>query len=460
MTESHDHSLIVDWSSGRLSTPLPPSTLGDDRAVTIVVGGDWAPDLQQQRALMADAPSFYRDVAPLFRSAHLSIVNLEMPACQNRIPTVKDGPNLALDPQIVAAGLRSLGCTTACLANNHIMDYGPSGLLETLDVLRAHQIEPVGAGRNRAEAGRPSVVHIRGHKIAMVNAAEGEEARSSDHIAGAAPLDIAGLCRQVSALAGSSHTVILILHAGREYVPIPPPYLRDAYRALANAGASIVIGHHPHVPQGMEIWKGVPIFYSLGNFVSRPTGANRYRNLGYLLTITLKQRALATVEIEPYEIGETGLILLSASSRETFLAELERISGHIASPFAEQFWAAYADAWWEARLPEEIKLFATLLSWQGWMEATVHRLSMSIAQSHGLTKLVLRLARRALRWLSRHGSPRRAAAPRAAAVLRNRFDTPAHAYVYKEALQRVIDGTVGGAQPWARGLLEEWKVLA
>lgn len=458
MIETRENPWVADWQSGRFHrrwADPPEETAG---AVTVVVAGDWAPGPEQEEALLADPHSFYGEIASVFEDADLSAANLEMPVCSVARPAAKDGPALALGHQLVAAGLGSLGCSIACLANNHIMDFGAEGLAATLDALQGLNIQAIGAGRAQDQAREPFVADVHGCQIAFLNLAEGEEAKASAQSPGAAALDVPRACSQIKQLARSSNAVIVIVHAGREFIPIPPPYIRAAYRALADAGASIVIGHHPHVPQGIELWNGVPIVYSLGHFVFWVNPMLWCRSIGCLLSLQVSSKGIVAFEIDPFEVGQTGLALLEGARRTTFLAELEGISQRIASPFLEEFWNAYADLWWQSRLPEELISFTMLMSWQDWARAIGHRVGIKIQETRGLRRLIGRALRRSLHVLAKRLPSERPADPRVAAVLRNRFDTSAHCELYKTALGRAVAGTTGEAASWAKELLERWEV--
>jgi poly-gamma-glutamate capsule biosynthesis protein CapA/YwtB (metallophosphatase superfamily) len=458
MNDKDDNPFIADWPRGRFQRSRTES-LGDaGRRVSVVVAGDWAPGPEQEQVLLANADAFYGGIAELFKGADLSAVNLEMPVSSTGARIVKDGPDLALGAKVVAAGLGSLGCSLACLANNHIMDYGVEGLSATLNALREADIQTIGAGWDWNEAGQPFLANLDGHRIALLNVAEGEEAKASAESPGAAVLDVLKVKSQIRELAQSSDAVIVIVHAGREFIPIPPPYIRETYRALADAGASIVIGHHPHVPQGIELWNGVPIVYSLGHFVFWVNPMLWSRSVGYFVSLEISESDLIALQVHPYEIGRTGLTLLEGERYSGFLAELEAISQRIASPFLEEFWNAYADLWSEYRLPEELLSFALLMSWKDWADAIGHRMEMEAQETGVLYRFFRRGVRRSLRMMAARLPARRTVDPRIAAVVRNRFDAPAHSELYKTAFGRSVTGVAGDSAPWARELLEKWEV--
>jgi poly-gamma-glutamate synthesis protein (capsule biosynthesis protein) len=128
------------------------------------------------------------------------------------------------------------------------------------------------------------VTQTSGVQLAVVNAAEGEEGRSVNNGPGVIDLYQDCLTQQITALREQVDVIVAVLHAGREFVPAPPPYVQRTYRALVNAGADLVVGHHPHVPQGVEVYQGRPIAYSLGNFALWHPNGSPFRRLGYLVS--------------------------------------------------------------------------------------------------------------------------------------------------------------------------------
>jgi poly-gamma-glutamate synthesis protein (capsule biosynthesis protein) len=157
------------------------------------------------------------------------------------------------------------------LANNHSGDYGPEGLAEMLTVLERERIAYFGAGRNPEEAMRPFVFSCKGHKIAILGFNEFNSGfyAAKPGIPGNAPLDEAGVTSAIKHAREKlgCDIVIPFLHWGEEMWPEPRADQRQMARRWIDAGASAVIGAHPHVTQTVEYHRGRPIIYSLGNFV-------------------------------------------------------------------------------------------------------------------------------------------------------------------------------------------------
>ena len=172
---------------------------------------------------------------------------------------------------------------------------------------------------SRARA-RGSARSARAHRRADAGAAEPERQRSAIHIVnisegedltprpggtGVFGWDIAAGGRAAARAQELGGVVIVIAHCGLEYVPFPPPYVVAAFRALVEAGADCVIGHHPHVPQGIEWWQGRPIVYSLGNFVFFQPTTLLPRKIGFCVSLRCEGGAGRAIELHPYRITDT-----------------------------------------------------------------------------------------------------------------------------------------------------------
>jgi hypothetical protein len=151
----------------------------------------------------------------------------------------------------------------AVLANNHAMDFGVQGLEYTKEVLRAHNIATVGAGRTRLEAHSP--IDIGSLRIIAI--AEHEFGGATANSPGIATVeDEYLLLTNIHEGRRQGKCVVVFSHGGSEVVPVPAPYLRKRYRNWVDSGAHLVVGCHPHVTQGFERWNEGEIYYSVGNF--------------------------------------------------------------------------------------------------------------------------------------------------------------------------------------------------
>jgi len=207
----------------------------------------------------------------LFQRDDLSLVNCECPV--SNLGAKYPGKEFSFrgDPKALPA-MKAAGVDVANLGNNHAYDYGPAALVDSRKNLLAHGIAPIGAGKNDSEAIRPATFDVKGWRIAVVGfdkvvdpypqaiAAPGHPGTAGGH-------DYDAMVQAVKAAKDDADLVIVVVHWGVELDTRP----RSADVALGHrfvdAGADIVFGSHSHRLQPIGVYRGRPIFYSLGNFV-------------------------------------------------------------------------------------------------------------------------------------------------------------------------------------------------
>jgi len=294
-------------------------------AATVVVASDWAP-IRAFEPIVRSAPeSIYGDLLPVLRRADLRIVNCECALTTASAAVWKSGAVFKGEPAHVS-GLTAVPFDVACLANNHVLDYEVAGLCDTLRILAREEMKTVGAGLTGARALAPLSLRVNGQPIHIINISEGEDLTATNGGPGVFGWDIPLAEAQTRALKKIGGVVIVIAHCGLEYVPFPPPYVVGAFRALVEAGADCVIGHHPHVPQGIEWWNGRPILYSLGNFVFYQATTLFHRKVGFCVSLRCEGGRIAAIELHPYRITDTGLRRLGAKDTAAFGRNLTRLS--------------------------------------------------------------------------------------------------------------------------------------
>lgn len=209
------------------------------------------------------------DLTAVIQDADFAICNFEAPLQGAGKAQPKMGPHHSQQAGSLQ-GLKAQGFDLLLLANNHIMDFGPEGLQKTQTQAAQADLLTLGAGPNAEHAYQPLVRDIGGVKVAMLNACEAQfgviDTTSSDDEAGYAWINAQRLDAQIVMLKQTCDLIIVFAHAGLENVDIPQAAWRERYRGLCDLGADMVIGSHPHVPQGFESYNGKHIFYSLGNF--------------------------------------------------------------------------------------------------------------------------------------------------------------------------------------------------
>ena len=203
----------------------------------------------------------------LLQGKNLCIANLECPLtfAADAVPgkcTLSGAPGWA--PVLKEAGFHLVS-----LANNHMMDFGYQGLQDTLDALNGSGIRHVGAGNNIEEACAPVTLEIKDTRLSILARSMVQVSSPSyagEDTPGVAFFDLKETCAALHACRDTSDVVLLLLHWGIEEYFYPTPQQRAIARDLAAAGASAIIGHHPHVVQGSEKIDDSLVVYSLGNF--------------------------------------------------------------------------------------------------------------------------------------------------------------------------------------------------
>jgi hypothetical protein len=269
---------------------------------------------------------FDASVVGLFDQADYRVVNLEAPvttaARQNRI--LKTGPHLRAAENTVLPYLKKLKIDLAALANNHIMDYGERGLSDTMTSLKKGNLDTVGAGRSLRDAARPFVLERDGLRLTFLNFAENEWAGATAGRPGTNPLDIIDNSKQIEAARSAGGLVVVMIHGGHEFYPLPSPRMQKQYRFYAEKGASVVIGHHPHCPGGYEVHRGVPIFYSLGNFIFSDPSAYDDWYTGLVLSLQVDGPSGLSWDIVPVRQSKADYALTLMEGKEA-AAVLRRV---------------------------------------------------------------------------------------------------------------------------------------
>ena len=244
---------------------------------TLVANGDLMLGRNVAMAMVQNGMFYpFEKMAPLLHNADLTFGNLETPLSQRGTPIPGKGIWFRGDPA-AAVALKEAGYDVLCTANNHSLDYDSPALLDTLEVLREQGIDPVGGGKDLDEAVQPVIKKVKGQKIAFIAATEMADIfwsyqyprtfEAKQDSPGVQKFDADQLVNTVSSLRDQVDIIVVSLHWGTEYSDYPEAYQKETAYRLVDAGAKLVIGHHPHCLQGVEMYNGSFIAYSLGNFV-------------------------------------------------------------------------------------------------------------------------------------------------------------------------------------------------
>lgn len=272
------------------------------------------------------APSEYaypfEKVASFMKERDLVLVNLETP--------LTDHPRarglFSSDPRYAQA-MKDAGISMVSLANNHIFDVGEIGFLHTLEHLKDAGISYTGAGRSLEDARLGRLCQLNGAKIVFLNYTQFCNSAFTSIAAeypGTLPLDPELIVEDVEVAKKKSELVFVLLHWGLENQPSVHPKQIEVAHLLIDAGADAIVGHHPHVPHGIEVYKGKPILYSLGNFVFGQ--AHKDWSDNYLAEIIIDQERIQGIIIYPISGRGQELFqpqLLSGARADALLHELQ-----------------------------------------------------------------------------------------------------------------------------------------
>jgi poly-gamma-glutamate synthesis protein (capsule biosynthesis protein) len=194
--------------------------------------------------------------------------NLECPVTKGGTKLHGKTWNFRAPPRHLAA-LKAAGFNLLNIANNHVMDYGPEGFLDTMAALEAAGLPFIGGGRDLAEAERLHVVEVRGLRVGFLGFTSTfpESAWAGRHKPGVAYSDYGRAGKVIQDARGRCDALVVSFHGGTELADEPNDIQKAFARLAIDSGADIFIGHHPHVIQPMEIYHGKPILYSIGNFL-------------------------------------------------------------------------------------------------------------------------------------------------------------------------------------------------
>ncbi len=269
--------------------------------VSMAVTGDVMFARKMPGVLSLDSSPF-AGVSNVTSNVDLLLINFEN-AATNSGNAVKGDVPLKCSPTYVPLA-KANNNTVASLANNHAFDYGIDGMVDTVNYLKDAGITPIGAGNNEDEAHAEVTQDINGRKITILNYMDSNNfaeysyevmpyANGSSPGYSAYDSDVAQ--KQVSqARNNSADLIVAYLHFGNEYSNSPNDDQVRIAHELIDYGADVVIGSHPHVPQGIEMYNGKPIFYSLGNFIFDQSNPNTH--VAYFVKIDLvKGEGICTV---------------------------------------------------------------------------------------------------------------------------------------------------------------------
>lgn len=279
--------------AGRFRQAVAPAPYPHEMAhVSFAVAGDVIPHEAVRAAAEAAGggepgwEALLSDVSDVFKDADFGFVNMETPVAPAHSKGSK--PFMFDAPPALPEALKDSGIKIVSFANNHVMDQGTGGFAETRDHLKEIGLQFVGSGDTAQQQWQPLVVEANGIKVGWLgmtrwlNGNRNPEKDDQPHVnffpypgeSGGAPgADETQVLAAVKAAKAQCDMLVISIHWGTEYAPAPRPEDVDLAHKMLDAGASVIVGHHPHVLQPIETYntadgRNAVIFYSLGNFLS------------------------------------------------------------------------------------------------------------------------------------------------------------------------------------------------
>jgi poly-gamma-glutamate capsule biosynthesis protein CapA/YwtB (metallophosphatase superfamily) len=263
-------------------------THAKNKEIVLYAVGDVGPNRENPH-------SIFRYVSGILKQGDIQFCQLETnlstrgtPLPQARLP-MRSHPNSA-------RAIRDCGFHVVSFASNHCMDFGQEAFFDTIETIKANGMEPIGVGRNIAEARRPAILERNGTRIAFLayNSILPIGYWAEIDRPGCAPMrawtiyeqieldqpgslcrthtfphkdDLQAMAEDIEKAKSNADIVVLSMHWGIHFVPAQlAHYQRETARKAIDCGADLILGHHPHILKGIEVYRGKVILYSLGNF--------------------------------------------------------------------------------------------------------------------------------------------------------------------------------------------------
>ncbi len=303
--------------------------------------------------MQADPLFGFHAAMPVLRDGDTLFGNLETPISRDRRPS-PGSPATFHAPPGAGQALAGVGFSVVNLAHNHIWDFGDEGVRTTLTELSEARVPAVGIGRTAREARQPVLITTKGgFRIAFLAYTTAFNAIDERHAYVAAPPHVERLRADIAGVRPQCDAVVVSCHTGAQFNPHPSPETRATARAAIESGASVFLGHHPHIIQGIErIGDGLAA-YSLGNFCAPPQNEQTRRT--FVLRIDLARHRVASFEILPCLIDDRGRPApADPEAAAAIRSDVDRLSADILSGRSDRlhldhagdrFFSQYVTSW-------------------------------------------------------------------------------------------------------------------
>jgi len=304
-----------------LSTTTSADRIENPKPIRFLAVGDMMLGRNIAKNIRQNGPEWLLgDVKSTLSGSDILFGNLESPLTSDKsLP--RRGFGFTGDPEM-ARWLKDYGFTVLSVSNNHAFDRGAGGITDTLKYLSKFGIVACGGGTEPSEPYQPQIVDVKGTKFAFFAAESIVNFDSTSGKSGVAFLDSKKIISEIKKIRNDVDFVIVSLHWGNEYKKHPNTnQIRIAHDFIDN-GADVIIGHHPHVLQGIERYKDGLIFYSLGNFIFDQRDEPTKRSVIAAIDFYPMNRWLTNPMVTPIAIKNYHPVLDSGNTREKTIGEL------------------------------------------------------------------------------------------------------------------------------------------
>lgn len=292
-----------------------------------------------------DYETLFSDTLELFKEKDIIFANLECAITEHDEPIKKFGPPLK-SPFKTAKVLKELGINYVSLSNNHVFDYGIKGIKDTIDALSNYGIKYTGFGSSYEDSRKNLIIEKNGEKIAFISVCEHEYSYALSDRMGSRPFDIYDTLEDIKDAKSECDRVIVTYHGGKEECRYPSPRLLKVCRAMAKAGADVILCQHSHCIGCYEEYEGSHILYGQGNFnfvkpELLPTEKLPFWESAFSVIYDTKTHK---IEFIPTVTLKNGITLAKGEKKETILKEFKKRNEEIINGKWKDGWHDFCES--------------------------------------------------------------------------------------------------------------------
>jgi poly-gamma-glutamate capsule biosynthesis protein CapA/YwtB (metallophosphatase superfamily) len=266
----------------------------------------------------------------VLKRGEIIFANLECPVTDQNGETQSPKSNVVFcAPPKASLALRQAGVTVVSTANNHAFDYGFKGLRETIKFLNQDSINYTGTIADTGREFVPVIIERKGIKIGIIAYTQTVNMVRGTRSGLISIFDSARAQHEIGTLRNNVDFILVSYHGGDEYKDVLSQSAEREMNLLADFGANVILGHHSHVPQGIEIYNGCLMFHSLGNAVfNQPQRFWTQRSFAALIEFEKRneQKKISSIELIPFRTGFQPVANLNADDEEKLMDRIQTLS--------------------------------------------------------------------------------------------------------------------------------------